>query len=44
MGDADGNGVVKLDDSRTIARWHVKQLPEIPNPGESIELIDALKV
>lgn len=32
MGDADGNGVVDMEDARTIARYVVHQIPAIPNP------------
>src|ERR1017187_4794437 len=34
-GDADGNGVVNLDDARTIARYLTKQIPSIPNPADA---------
>lgn len=32
-GDADGNGIVDLDDARTIARFVVHQIPSVPNPS-----------
>jgi len=31
IGDADGNGVVNLNDARTIARFLTHQIPTIPN-------------
>jgi YD repeat-containing protein len=31
-GDADGNGVVDIEDARTIARFVVTQIPDLPNP------------
>jgi len=34
-GDADGNGIVNLDDARIIARFAVKQIPSIPNPSDA---------
>lgn len=35
MGDADGNGVVDMEDARTIARYVVHQIPAIPNPADA---------
>lgn len=34
-GDADGNGVVDLEDARTIARFLAGQIPAIPNPKDA---------
>jgi uncharacterized protein (DUF2342 family) len=34
-GDADGNGVVNIEDARTIARFLTKQIPAIPNPANA---------
>ncbi len=41
-GDADGNGILDLDDSRTIARYLVDQIPEIPNAAEADATQDGL--
>ena len=35
LGDADGNGVLDLDDARVIARFVVNQIPAVPNPDDS---------
>ena len=34
-GDADGNGLVEIEDARCIARYLVNQLPAIPNPADA---------
>ena len=51
LGDADGNGVLDLDDSRIIARFVVNQIPVVPNPGEAdatqdgvIDMVDAFVI
>jgi hypothetical protein len=34
-GDADGNGTVDIEDARTIARFVVNQIPDLPNPDDA---------
>ena len=35
MGDADGNGVLDLDDARVIAKFVANQVPALPNPTDA---------
>lgn len=35
QGDADGNGVLDMDDARTVARYAAGQAASLPNPGEA---------
>jgi RHS repeat-associated protein len=35
LGDADGNGVVDLNDAKTIALYLAHQIPAIPNPANA---------
>jgi RHS repeat-associated protein len=34
-GDADGNGIVNMEDARTIARYVVNEIPAVPNPADA---------